>query len=661
MADTKTATGKIIGIDLGTTNSAVAVMEGGTPKVIPTAEGRNIYPSVVSFKGTEVTVGDVAKRQMVLNPKTTVNSVKRFMGRKYSDKAVQSATKHVSYAVAEGKDGMAVVEINGQKYTPQEISAKILGKAKADAESYLGSPVTRAVITVPAYFDDSQRQATKQAGEIAGLTVERIVNEPTAAALAYGLDKKGSSTIAVYDLGGGTFDISILEIGDGVFEVKSTNGDTFLGGDDFDNVIIDWIIAEFKKDQGKDLSQDPQALQRVKDAAEKAKIELSSASTSELNLPFITQGDSGQPLHLTMSLTRSKLEELTDALIQKSFEPVRQALKDAKKQPSDIHDVVLVGGMTRMPKIQAEVEKFFGKEPHKGVNPDEVVAVGAAIQAGVIGGDVSDVVLLDVTPLTLGIETLGGVRTALIDRNTTVPTSKSQVFSTAADNQTQVEINVLQGERPMATDNKSLGRFILDGIPPAMRGMPQVEVTFDIDSNGILHVTAKDKTSGKEQKITIQNSTNLSDEEVEKMKADAEKHASEDKARKETVEAKNQATSVAFEIEKQLKEYGDKLGAEDKKAIEENVAKLKELAAKDDATKEALDTATQATLTSAQKIGEAMQKAAGPNAGGPSTGGPADGPGANAPGADGKTGDGKPEDASKKDEKSQAEEGEVVK
>lgn len=610
MSDTKTtATGRIIGIDLGTTNSAVAVMEGGSPKVIATAEGRNTFPSIVAFKGDEVSVGDPAKRQMVLNPKTTVNSVKRFMGRKHTDKAVKEAAKHISYEVKAGKDGMAVVEIDGKTYTPQEISAKILQKAKTDAESYLGETVTRAVITVPAYFDDSQRQATKQAGEIAGLTVERIVNEPTAASLAYGLDKKGTSTIAVYDLGGGTFDISILEIGDGVFEVKSTNGDTFLGGDDFDSTIIDWIIAEFKKEHGSDLSKDPQALQRIKDSAEKAKIELSSAAQTEINQPFITQGSDGQPLHLTMTLTRSKLEELTDELIRRSFKPVEQALKDAKLKPADIDDVVLVGGMTRMPKIQEEVKKFFGKEPHKGVNPDEVVAVGAAIQAGVIGGDVTDVVLLDVTPLTLGLETLGGVRTALIERNTTVPTSKSQVFSTAADNQTQVEIHVLQGEREMATDNKSLGRFILDGIPPAPRGVPQVEVTFDIDSNGILHVTAKDKNTSKEQKITIQNSTNLSDDEVEKMKADAEKHAEADKEKRELVEARNRATSVAFEIEKQLGEYGDKLEAKDKESIEETVKKLTELAAKEDATKEELDSAVDETFKAAQKIGEVMQKA----------------------------------------------------
>jgi len=612
--------GKIIGIDLGTTNSAVAVMEGGSPKIIATAEGRNTFPSIVSFKGSEVSVGDVAKRQMVLNSTKTVNSVKRFMGRKLKDKAVQAALKHVAYTIVEGKDGMAVVEIDGKTYSPQEISAKILAKAKQDAESYLGGTVDRAVITVPAYFDDSQRQATKQAGEIAGLKVERIVNEPTAAALAYGLDKKGSKTIAVYDLGGGTFDISILEIGDGVFEVKSTNGDTFLGGDDFDNLIIDWIVSEFKKDQGKDLSKDPQALQRIKDSAEKAKIELSSAQQTEINQPFITQGDGGQPLHLTLTLTRSKLEELVDPLIKASFEPVKKALKDAKLEPKDIGDIVLVGGQTRMPKIQEEVEKFFGKAPHKGVNPDEVVAIGAAIQAGVIGGDVTDVVLLDVTPLTLGLETLGGVRTPLIDRNTTIPTSKSQVFSTAADNQTQVEINVLQGEREMAADNKSLGRFILDGIPPAMRGMPQIEVTFDIDSNGILNVAAKEKNTGKEQKITIQNSTNLSDDEVERMKKEAEEHAEEDKKKKELVEAKNQANSVAFEIEKQLKEYGDKLEAKDKEQIETDVKALKDLAGKDDATKEQLEKAVEQTFASAQKIGEVMQKAqaeAGKDAGSP--------------------------------------------
>lgn len=608
MADNTQATGKIIGIDLGTTNSAIAVMQGGKPVIIPTAEGRNTFPSIVGFKGDDVSVGDPAKRQMVLNPKKTVNSVKRFMGRKFKETEVKEAIKHVAYEVGEGKDGMAVVKIDGKDFTPQEISAKILAKAKADAESFLGSPVTRAVITVPAYFDDSQRQATKQAGEIAGLTVERIVNEPTAAALAYGLDKKSNEMIAVYDLGGGTFDISILEIGDGVFEVKATNGDTFLGGDDFDNVIIDWIISEFKKENNVDLSKDSQALQRIKDSAEKAKIELSSASQTEINQPFISQGSDG-PLHLTMTLTRSKLEELVDPLVQKTLEPVKKALKDAGVSAKEIGEVVLVGGMTRMPKVQQVVKDFFGKEPHKGVNPDEVVAVGAAVQAGVIGGDVKDVVLLDVTPLTLGLETLGGVRTPLIDRNTTIPTSKSQTFSTAADNQTQVEINVLQGEREMAIDNKSLGRFILDGIPPAPRGMPQVEVTFDIDSNGILNVTAKDKTSGKEQKITIQNSTNLSEEEVEKMKADAEKFAEDDKKKKELVEARNKASQVVFELEKQIKEYGDKVEKEILDKVNENVEQLKKLIENQDATKEELDKASEETLTSAQKIGEAMMKA----------------------------------------------------
>lgn len=670
MADQKN-TGKIIGIDLGTTNSAIAVMEGGTAKIIPTSEGRNTFPSIVGFKGDSVLVGDTAKRQMVLNPQKTVNSVKRFMGGKLKDERVQNALKHVAYEVESGKDGMAVVKVDDKTYTPQEISAKILAKAKADAESYLGSSVTRAVITVPAYFDDSQRQATKQAGEIAGLTVERIVNEPTAAALAYGLDKSGNKTIAVYDLGGGTFDISILEIGDGVFEVKATNGDTFLGGDDFDSKIIDWIVDEFKKDSGKDLSKDPQALQRIKDSAEKAKIELSSAQTTEINQPFITQGDDGQPLHLTLSLTRAKLEELVDDLIQQSFKPVKAALKDAGVDKSKIDDVVLVGGMTRMPKIQEEVKNFFGKAPHKGVNPDEVVAIGAAIQAGVIGGDVSDVVLLDVTPLTLGLETLGGVSTPLIERNTTIPTSKSQVFSTAADNQTQVEINVLQGERPMAADNKSLGRFVLDGIPPAMRGVPQIEVTFDIDSNGILNVTAKDKTSGKEQKITIQNSTNLSEEEVEKMKAEAEKYAEEDKLRKELIEARNQAKSVAFELEKQLKEYGDKVDEKVRSDVEENVKKLKELSEDESATKEALEKATEETFASAQKMTEAMQKAQA-DAGAGSSGADGSGAGAdsasgsaagNAAGAGAGSDDkdtGKGSKSKKSDSNSDVQEGEVV-
>lgn len=606
---TKTSTGKIIGIDLGTTNSAVAVMEGGSPKIIPSAEGRNTFPSIISFKGKDIVVGEPAKRQMVLNPKTTIESVKRFIGRKFNDPSVKKAIKHATYEIKEGKDGMAVVEVDGKVYTPQEISAQVLMKAKRDAESYLGEEVTRAVITVPAYFDDSQRQATKQAGEIAGLKVERIVNEPTAASLAYGLDKKGSEVIAVYDLGGGTFDISILEIGDGVFEVKSTNGDTFLGGNDFDQRVMDWIIEEFKKENDVDLSKDNQALQRIKDSAEKAKIELSTAQQTEINQPFITQSKEGNPLHLTMSLTRAKLEELVDDLIENSLKPVQKALKDAGVSAKDINQVVLVGGQTRMPKIQEKVKEFFGKEPHKGVNPDEVVAVGAAVQAGVIGGDVQDIVLLDVTPLTLGIETLGGVRTPLIERNTTIPTSASNVFSTAADNQTQVEINVLQGEREMAADNKSLGRFILDGIPPARRGIPQVEVKFDIDSNGILNVSAKDKTSGKEQSITIQNTSNLSDEEVEKMKKEAEEHAEEDKKKKELVEARNKADGVVFELEKQLKDYGDKLEEADKKEVEEAVKKLKEMSVKEDVAKDELDKAVEQTLTVAQKLGEAMSKA----------------------------------------------------
>jgi molecular chaperone DnaK len=597
---------KIIGIDLGTTNSAVAVMEGGSPKVIPTAEGRNLIPSVVEPEKN--LVGDVAKRQMILNPKNTIYSIKRLMGRRIDDKQVTKTKEMVSYEIVAGKDNLAAVKVEGKSYTPQEISAKILQKAKTDAEAYLGETVEEAVITVPAYFDDSQRQATKQAGEIAGLKVKRIINEPTAAALAYGLDKKANKIIAVYDLGGGTFDISVLEIGDGVFEVKSTNGDTFLGGDDFDARIIDWITSEFKKDQGIDLKQDKQALQRIRDAAEKAKIELSSSQETEINQPFITQSKDGQPLHLTMKLTRAKLEELVDDLIDTTMKPVKDALKDAKIEPKAIDEVIMVGGQTRMPKIQERVKEFFGKELHKGVNPDEVVAIGAAIQGGVLMGDVKDVLLLDVTPLTLGIETLGGVKTPLIERNTTIPTSKSQVFSTASDNQPQVEVHVLQGEREMAADNKSLGRFILDGIPPSPRGLPQIEVTFDIDSNGILNVTAKDKGTGKEQKITIKNATNLSEEEVEKMKAEAEKHAEDDKQKKELAEARNTASNAVFELEKQLKEHGDKLEKKDREEIEEQVTKLKELSEHESATAKDLQAATQATLSAAQKLGEIVYK-----------------------------------------------------
>ncbi|MFN4212375.1 MAG: molecular chaperone DnaK [Microgenomates group bacterium] len=592
---------KIIGIDLGTTNSCVAVMEGGKPKVIHSQEGRNVIPSVVD--PIKRIVGDVAKRQMIINPKNTIFSIKRLMGRRFKDSSVQYDIKWLPYKIKEGREGMAIVEVEGKTFTPQEISAMILQKIKSDAEAYLGEKVEKAVITVPAYFDDSQRQATKQAGEIAGLEVVRIINEPTAASMAYGLDKKHAHTIAVYDLGGGTFDISILELGEGVFQVKATNGDTHLGGDDFDKVILDYIADEFKKEQGIDLRKDPQALQRLRDAAEKAKIELSSSLETEINLPFITVKDS-QPLHLVMKLTRAKLESLVSHLIEKTIAPVKECLKDAKLDVSKIDEVVLVGGMTRMPKVVETVKNFFGKEPNRSVNPDEVVAVGAAIQGGVLTGETKDVVLLDVTPLTLGVETLGGIMTPLIARNTTIPTSKSEIFSTAADNQTQVEIHILQGERPMAKDNKSLGRFILDGIPPAPRGVPQIEVTFDIDASGILTVTAKDKATGKSQAIKITGSTGLKKEEIERMKEEAEKHAQEDQREKERIEAKNKADNMIYVAEKSLKEAGDKVAKDVKENIEKKIKELKEIL--DKGTKEELEEKTAALSQALQKIGQAM-------------------------------------------------------
>lgn len=594
---------KIVGIDLGTTNSVVAVMEGGRPKVIPAADtGRNITPSVV--EPVKNLVGDVAKRQMILNPKNTVYSIKRLVGRRYEDKEVERTKKMVPYEIVKDKDGIAV-EVEGKKYTPQEISARVLMKLKKDAENYLGEDVEKAVITVPAYFDDSQRQATKQAGEIAGFKVERIINEPTAAALAYGLDKKKNEKIAVYDLGGGTFDISILELGDGVFEVKATNGDTHLGGDDFDEVIVDYICDEFKKDNAVDLRADKQALQRVRDAAEKAKIELSATNEVEINQPYITQKD-GNPVHLTMKLTRSKLESLVEDLIERTKKPVEACLKDAKLDPHDVDEVIMVGGMTRMPKVIETVKEFFGKEPNKSVNPDEVVAIGAAIQAGVLGGEVKDILLLDVTPLTLAIETLGSVATPMIPRNTTIPTSKTEVFSTAADNQTQVEIHVTQGERPMSADNKSLGRFILDGIPPAPRGVPQVEVTFDMDASGILTVTAKDKATGKSQNIKITGAVGLSDDEVERMQEEAKKHKEEDEKKAEKIQTRNQADSLVAAAEKALKDAGDKAPKDVKEKVEEKIKAVKDVLAKEDSGKEDIEKATKELSETLSQVGQAM-------------------------------------------------------
>jgi len=594
---------KIIGIDLGTTNSVVAVIEAGQPKVIPTAEGANLCPSIVAVsKNNERLVGQLAKRQAITNPENTIFSVKRLIGRRWEEDEIQKDLKLLSYKMVKAGDGVKVV-MGGKEWSPQEISAFILQKLKADAENYLGEKVSDAVITVPAYFNDSQRQATKDAGEIAGLVVKRIINEPTASALTYGLDKQKEGHVAIYDFGGGTFDITILDIGEGVFEVKSTGGDTHLGGDDLDQRIMDFIAEEFKKSEGVDVKKDPMALQRVKEAAEKAKCELSSTNEAEINLPFITADTTG-PKHLVMKLTRAKLEQLTGDLIEKTVSTCKKVLAEAKLEAKDISEVILVGGQTRMPLIQETVKKIFGKSPSKSVNPDEVVALGAAIQAGVLGGEVKDLLLLDVTPLTLGLETLGSVMTPLIEKNSTIPTAKSQIFSTAADNQTSVEIHILQGERPMAADNRTLGRFMLDGIPPAPRGLPQVEVTFDIDANGILNVKALDKATSHEQKITITSSSGLSKEEIEKMKTEASAHAEEDKKHKDLIEAKNLAENLIYTSEKALKDAGDKVPEADRKEIEAKIAELKEAAKSDDTEK--IKTATEALSTAIQKIGQAM-------------------------------------------------------
>lgn len=628
--------GKIIGIDLGTTNSAMAVMEGGEATIIANAEGGRTTPSVVAVnKNGERLVGQTAKRQAVINPDNTIFSVKRLIGRTIDDPEIKRDMDLMPYKI-EKADGHVKVKMGDKDYTPEEVSAMILGKLKADAEKFLGQPVTEAVITVPAYFNDAQRQATKDAGKIAGLEVKRIINEPTAAALAYGLDKKKEEKVVVYDLGGGTFDVSVLELGDGVFEVKSTNGDTHLGGDDFDLMLINHLIEEFKKDQGIDLKADKAAMQRLKEAAEKAKIELSTTNETNVNIPFVTADASG-PKHLDMNLSRADFEKLVLELVEKTLKPCEAALKDAKVKKEDINEVILVGGMTRMPLVQKKVEEFFGKKPLQGVNPDEVVALGAAIQGGVLGGDVKDVLLLDVTPLSLGIETLGGVSTKLIERNTTVPTSKSQVFSTAADNQTSVEINVLQGEREMATDNKSLGRFILDGIPPAPRGVPQIEVSFNIDANGIVNVSAKDKATNKEQKITITGGGSLSEDEIKKMQQDAEAHADEDKKKKEAVEVKNQADTLIYTAEKTLADAGDKVSDEDKKPIQDAVAALKEK--KDSEDLEEVKKLTEDLNTKLMKVGEQMYQ--------------------QAEGAEEKTEE-KKDDVAGDEKKDEAEEGEIV-